>query len=213
MKRLLACALALTLVLAGGTAFAYDKDSMDDLSWWGNTGATPEPVRDPVRSGYWWWPTDPASNAGDMEQWGNRGIVYAQWEKPTPPPPPPVPETPPAPVTVTIPQFDNVLFDFDKSNLRPEGKETIQRVINWMQEYPESTVLVEGHTDSIGTDQYNMALGQRRANSVASYMRENGVSDARISTQSYGESQPAVPNTNPANRQLNRRAVFVLSLD
>jgi len=200
--------LAATMVLS-----APAMAQMDDMSWWGNTGATPEPYPDATRSGYWWWPTLPASNAGDAELWGNRGIVYAQWEKPEPPPPPP----PPPPVadekvTRTIPVLNNVLFDFDKSTLKPEGKAEIDKVIAELEEHPADTVNIEGHTCDIGTDQYNMGLGQRRANAVREYMLANGIDASRIQTVSLGETQPAVPNTSPANRKLNRRAVFDYSI-
>jgi outer membrane protein OmpA-like peptidoglycan-associated protein len=214
MRKVIVCALVLALIGLSGSAFAQGK-VWNDLSWWGQSGATPAPVKDDTRSGYWWWPTVPASNVDDAELWGNRGVVYAQLgeaaEVVTPPvaPPPAVDVEP----RHTIPVFSNVLFDFDRSTLRPEGKETIDKVIAEMNAYPGETVVLEGHTDSIGTDEYNMALGQRRANSVMEYMLQNGVSQDRIATVSYGESRPAVPNTSPTNRQLNRRVVFNISLN
>lgn len=215
MKRLIALALIAALCGLGGSAEAAKQ--WDDMSWWGNTGATPEPTADTKgRSGYWWWPKEPASNANDGELWGNRGIVYhSPWEKPTPKvettPPAPQPDPQPAPTRTAI-VLNNVLFDFDKSNLKPEGKAELDKLIAEMQKFPGDTVVVIGHTDSIGTDAYNMALGQRRADAVAAYLTANGIDASRIATKSMGESQPAVPNDTRANRALNRRAEFEITL-
>lgn len=214
MKVFMAGMLAVAMLIMAGSAMAYEIKEWDDYSWWAQRESTPRPVKDAVRSGYWWWPTEPDSNVDDQELWGNRGVVYHIWEPPveTPPPAPPEPTPPPVKKEIIKPVLNNVLFDFDKSVLKPEGKAETGKVVSFMGEYPESTVLIEGHTDSIGTDAYNMALGQRRADSVKSYMVENGISDARITTKSYGESQPVVPNTSRANRALNRRAVFNIML-
>ncbi len=210
MKRVVAMTLVAALLGFGGVAQAAKV--WDDMSWWGNTGATPMPTEDTKgRSGYWWWPTEPASNAGDAELWGNRGIVYHAWEKPAPPPPPPppAPPAPPAPIVKhEWPVLNEVLFDFDKSVLKPEGKTAVGQVVDVMKKYPKDTVLVEGHTDSVGADDYNMGLGQRRADSVKCFMVENGIDAGRISTKSLGESQPAVPNDTREQRALNRRAMF-----
>lgn len=214
MKRVIALALIAALCGFGGTAEAAKM--WDDMSWWGNTGATPEPQPDSKgRSGYWWWPTEPASNANDGELWGNRGIVYHAWEKPAPPKqepaPAPAPEPQPEPKRTAI-VLNNVLFDFDKSTLRPEGKAEIDKLIAEMKKFGNDTVVVIGHTCNIGTEQYNMGLGQRRADAVANYMKANGIDAGRISTKSMGETQPAVPNDSPANRELNRRAEFEITL-
>jgi len=211
MKKLTALALGVALILGLATG-AQAAQPMDDMSWWGNTGATPMPVEDHMgRSGYWWWPTEPASNVDDMEIWGNAGCVYGPWS-------PPVAETPAPPVEEpvdpgrTVPVLSNVLFDFDKAVLKPEGKRATDAVINEMKTYGGDVVLIEGHTCDIGSEQYNMGLGQRRADAVKSYMVQNGIAPERISTVSFGETQPAVPNTSPANRKLNRRAVFELTI-
>ena len=214
MKRVIALALIAALCGFGGKAEAAKQ--WDDMSWWGNTGATPEPTADTKgRSGYWWWPITPASNVDDGELWGNRGIVYHAWEKAAD-----VAEVP-APAPAPAPQPDggrqvivlnNVLFDFDKSTLKPEGKAEIDKLVAEMNKYGSDSVVVIGHTDSIGTDEYNMALGQRRADAVADYMKAAGIDAARIATKSMGESQPAVENDTRENRALNRRAVFEITM-
>jgi len=214
MKRIIALALIAALCGVGGSAQAAKH--WDDMSWWGNTGATPEPTADTKgRSGYWWWPIEPASNVDDGELWGNRGIVYHIWEKPMAkveepaPAPAPAPQPPPSRTAIVL---NNVLFDFDKSTLKPEGKAELDKLIAEMTKFGGDTVVVIGHTDSIGTDAYNMALGQRRADSVAAYLKANGIDAGRIATKSMGESSPAVDNTTSANRALNRRAEFEITL-
>jgi len=130
-------------------------------------------------------------------------------EKP-PPPPPPKKEEPK--VKRTKPVFDHVLFDFDKSTIKPEAEPVLGNVIESLKKYPKDTVLLEGHTCNIGTDEYNMGLGQRRADAVKKYLVEHGIDESRISTKSLGESKPAVANDTPANRKLNRRVVFDITM-
>lgn len=223
MKKVFVTSLmvALTVVMAvpaSAGSFVVDAKvrSWDDLSWWGNSGATPDPVKDSTRSGYWWWPTEPASNANDEELWGNRGVVYSMWEPPAPPAPDPAPApptAPPAKPTRSIPVLNNVLFDFDKSVLKAEGKMEVDKVVAMLKEYPGDTVVIEGHTCNVGAEDYNMGLGQRRADAVAKYIADSGVAANRVSTVSYGETQPAVSNDTPASRKLNRRAVFKYSIN
>ncbi|MFP4172341.1 MAG: OmpA family protein [Candidatus Hydrogenedentota bacterium] len=213
MKKVLAGVLVLALLAMGGQAVAQTSATQwDDLTWWGNTGATPEPQPDATRDGYWWWPQDP--EPAEDEVWGNQGLVYSQWEQPEPepepqPPEPPDPPPPPEPeVERDTPVLDNVLFDFDKSELRPEGIEVIEEVIDELEAHPEDTLAIEGHTCNIGTEEYNMGLGERRAESVHDYMVEQGIDSDRLETVSYGEEEPAVPNDTPAQRAQNRRVVF-----
>ncbi len=216
MKRLVALALIAAVCGFGGKAEAAKH--WDDMSWWGNTGATPAPTADTKgRSGYWWWPIEPASNADDGELWGNRGIVYHTYaaapkvdEPPvTPPGVPPVDNKAPERVAIVL---NNVLFDFDKSTLKPEGKAEIDKLVAEMGKFPGDTVVVVGHTYSVGTDAYNMALGQRRADAVVTYMKAAGIDAARVGSKTMGESAPAVTNDSAANRALNRRAVFEITL-
>ena len=162
--------------LRGGLFFAVaailtfspfaSASAMDDLSWFGNTGATAGPVKDADYSGYWWWPTNPASNSNDQELWGNRGVVYNMY-KVTPPPAPKVPEKPkaaaPKPeVKRSVPVANAILFDFDSAVLKPEGQKEVARVADIMKKNAGDTVTVEGHTCDKGSDAYNQALGQRR---------------------------------------------------
>ncbi len=214
MKKLVlvAFAVALVLTLTCANAMAYEPKVWKDLSWWGKSGATPAPVKDAVRSGYWWWPTQPKANANDAELWGNRGVVYAQYAPAKAEVKKPVDETKPPVVKREKPVLNNVLFDFDKAILKAEGKAETDKVVKWMKDNAKDTLVIEGHTCNIGTEQYNMGLGQRRADAVKKYMVESGVADARIATKSFGETKPAVANDTPANRKQNRRAVFDITI-
>lgn len=107
--------------------------------------------------------------------------------------------------TINVP---NLYFDFDKSFIRDEGKEKLDELIAELDDAKEYEIEVGGHADAIGTNEYNMGLSERRAQSVVKYLLSKGVTNAYVSSNYYGEERPAVPNTSPANRQLNRRVEF-----
>jgi len=100
---------------------------------------------------------------------------------------------------------NEVLFDFNSAALRSASRSTLQEMADVFQRYPQTTLKVEGHTDSIGSAAYNQRLSERRANSVASYIENMGVSGARVDAIGYGESQPKASNNTDSGRQLNRR--------
>jgi peptidoglycan-associated lipoprotein len=106
---------------------------------------------------------------------------------------------------------DRVFFDFDKSVIKPEGQQTLQRQAQWLQKYPNVTVTVEGHCDDRGTREYNLALGERRANAVRQALVALGVQANRIKTISYGKERPAVLGDNEAAWAQNRRGVTVIN--
>jgi peptidoglycan-associated lipoprotein len=106
---------------------------------------------------------------------------------------------------------DRVFFDFDKFNLKPQARETLQRQATWLKKYPSATIMVEGHCDERGTREYNLALGERRANSAKNYLVALGVNPNRIRTISYGKERPAVTGSNEAAWAQNRRAVTVIN--
>jgi len=110
--------------------------------------------------------------------------------------------------------FKNILFDFDKSNLRDASEKELNKLYNYLNNNPEQTVRIDGHTDWIGTEEYNKALSKKRADQAAGYLEKSGTADDRIEVRALGESKPVVPNAkpdgtdNPEGRQLNRRAEF-----
>lgn len=90
-----------------------------------------------------------------------------------------------------IGQFgDRILFDTDRFNVDVEDQATLQRQAQWLAQYPNTRVIVEGHADERGTRDYNLALGERRANSAKNYLVSIGVDPSRIQTVSYGKERP-----------------------
>jgi outer membrane protein OmpA-like peptidoglycan-associated protein len=102
--------------------------------------------------------------------------------------------------------FDSgILFDIDKSDLRPVSKTNLADLAKILNKYPDTNILIEGHTDSTGTEDHNMILSRERAQSVAFYLASLGVNSGRFSTAGYGETQPIAMNDTPEGRQKNRR--------
>ncbi len=105
----------------------------------------------------------------------------------------------------------DVFFDVNSAQLKPGGFDEISRVAGVLQRYPQTTIQVEGYTDSTGTEQYNQELSLRRAEAVQTALVGQGVNPARIRTIGYGESLPVASNDNPGGRQLNRRVRIVIT--
>ncbi len=104
-----------------------------------------------------------------------------------------------------------VYFETNKYNISPNSRLALDKLQKIFAEYPETNILIEGHTDDVGTNEYNMSLSQRRADAVGDYLRTAGVSGSRLIVKWYGESQPKVENNSDANRALNRRVQFVIT--
>lgn len=103
---------------------------------------------------------------------------------------------------------ERVHFDFDKSDIRPDAEEVLQRKVTVLREYPGIQVRVEGHCDERGSNEYNLALGQRRAQAVQRYLMSYGIETSRFSSISYGEERPLDRGQNEEAWALNRRAEF-----
>jgi outer membrane protein OmpA-like peptidoglycan-associated protein len=102
--------------------------------------------------------------------------------------------------------FDSgILFDVDKYELREQAKRNIENLAVLLNKYEDTNILLAGHTDSDGSEEYNMTLSERRARSVASYLAMNGVTSARMTVIGFGESQPIASNSTVEGRQANRR--------
>jgi OOP family OmpA-OmpF porin len=108
--------------------------------------------------------------------------------------------------------FEDVHFDFDRYSLRPEATRALDEAISALQQQPELRLEIEGHTCNIGTAEYNLALGERRAAAVREYLTSNGVSADRLQTVSYGEERPRHDNSREETRRLNRRAALTVRL-
>lgn len=107
--------------------------------------------------------------------------------------------------------LSDVLFGTNVSDLTPAGMATIKKLADVMQQNPNRSVLVEGFTDSIGTEAYNLSLSERRANSVRNALTSMGISRERVDIRGYGESFPVASNATAQDRQLNRRVEIILS--
>jgi len=105
---------------------------------------------------------------------------------------------------------ENIYFDFDKSNLKPEAQRVLDKKAAFLRDNPAYYVLIAGNCDNRGTEEYNLALGERRAASAKDYLMALGISGERIKTISYGELRPADPRNNEEAWALNRRDTFSL---
>jgi len=108
--------------------------------------------------------------------------------------------------------FEDVHFDFDRYTLRAEAVRVLEQAVAAMKEDPTLRLTLEGHTCSIGTAEYNLALGERRASAVRDYLTQNGVAADRVQSVSYGEERPKHDNSREETRRLNRRAALVVRL-
>lgn len=105
---------------------------------------------------------------------------------------------------------DRVFFGYDSYALTSGGRETLNGQARWLQQYPALSVTVEGHADERGTREYNLALGDRRANAVKEYLVALGVNTSRMNVISYGKERPAVAGANDAAWAQNRRGVTIV---
>ncbi|HVN83988.1 MAG TPA: OmpA family protein [Candidatus Binatia bacterium] len=138
------------------------------------------------------------------------GLALTYRVLPAPPaPPPPAPVVaqappPPPPVKKKI-VLRGVNFDFDKSNVRGDAAPVLDEAVNTLKEASSITIAVEGHTDSMGSDEYNQGLSERRANAVRDYLAGHGIDKSRMTTEGFGESRPVATNDTDEGRAQNRR--------
>ncbi len=104
-----------------------------------------------------------------------------------------------------------VFFATNQFNISANSKLALDKLVKVFNMYPETNILIEGHTDDVGADAYNMTLSQKRAQAVSSYLRDAGIAASRISVKWYGEGQPKVANDSDANRAENRRVEFAIT--
>jgi len=149
-----------------------------------------------------------------------------------PPPPPSVEAPPPAPTTAPAPPatrgesdvmsqdlqtlnskgyLKDGFFDFDKADLRDDARTALAADAEWMKQYASIKVLVEGHCDERGTEEYNLSLGQKRASAVKDYLVSLGIEGSRVNTVSYGKARPFCTDHDENCWQQNRRGHFVIT--
>ena len=104
----------------------------------------------------------------------------------------------------------DILFGVDQADLKPGAMQSLYRLVTFLKQYPDRGVLVEGYTDSTGSDAYNMTLSDKRANSVEAFLVQNGIDAKRILARGYGKAYPVAPNETAEGRQRNRRVGIVI---
>ena len=168
-------------------------------------------VKDPYnlcwRTGYW---TPALAHCECDVDLIPRDICFPPPPKPAaaPPPPPPAPVAPappPKPVTEKVTFAADVLFDFDKAVLKPEGKAKLDDLASKLKDVALEVIIAIGHTDSIGSDAYNLKLSVRRAEAVKAYLVGKGIEPNRIYTEGKGKRQPIADNRTAEGRAKNRR--------
>ena len=122
----------------------------------------------------------------------------------------PSPVRPPIKDFAAVPELQDVFFDFDKYDIRPGDAKTLDSNASWLKSNPTHLVLIEGHCDERGTNEYNLALGERRAKSTMNYLVSQGVQANRITIISYGEERPQCTEHNEACWSKNRRSHFLV---
>ncbi|MGE5383907.1 MAG: OmpA family protein [Omnitrophica WOR_2 bacterium] len=104
-----------------------------------------------------------------------------------------------------------VLFGFDKSDLTPEATQNLNSLTEILNKYPDTDIVIQGHTDNKGTDKYNQTLSERRAYTVSNYLASHNIASSRLKTIGYGESQPKYSNDTESGRAQNRRVEFLIT--
>ena len=117
-----------------------------------------------------------------------------------------VPVTPPSPDQAN--DLKKVYFDTDKATLRADAKRDLRNDVSWLKSHPKDKVTIEGNCDERGSDEYNDQLGQRRADAVKHYLVRHGIKSKRLTTKSFGKSQPVDPGHDESAWRQNRRVSF-----
>jgi OOP family OmpA-OmpF porin len=194
------------LLIAAGLALSatpFTASAQSKQGYWTEGGAEGPVWKNSTglcwRSGYW----TPAMAIAECDP----DLMPKPAAAPPPPPPPPAakPAPKPAPVAEKVTLAADVLFDFDKSILKNEGKNKLDDLAAKVKAINLEVVIAIGHTDSIGSDAYNQKLSVRRAESVKAYLVSRGVEPNRIYTEGKGEKQPVASNKTKDGRQKNRR--------
>ena len=182
------------------------------FQWW-PSDAQPAPVKDPDRSGYWWWPDQPGSS-GNPGPWGNQGFVYVRKiifdykdeEVQTPQGP-----MKPSLVIKRIIKNVKVYFDYDKSDLRDDATDILEKALFTLKDNPKADILITGNADVRGSEQYNEKLGARRATSVQNYLAGKGLAPERIRIVSRGKLDALAPVRDIVGMQKDRNAQFMIA--
>lgn len=222
LKISIVCAVAFSLTGLSRAADETDKGKalteeeqkfQKKFEWW-PTDATPAPVEDKDKGGYWWMPTRPGPKSGDI--WGNRGYVYIrkiifdykEEELPAPKPH----EMRPSLIIKKILKNVKVYFDYDKADLRDDSINVLQDSIKSLQKNPDASILITGNCDIRGTEKYNEKLGKERGAVVKAYMDNHGIPQDRIRIISRGKLDAIAPVTDLVGMAKDRNAQFMVAV-
>ncbi len=183
---------------------SQDKELANRFSWW-PTDAKPGPVKDPDRSGYWWWPDVP----GQARPWGNQGFVYVRkviFDYKTS-----EGEMKPSLVIKRILKNVKVYFDYDKSDVRDDTADILSKAVYTLEKNPNTDILITGNADIRGSEQYNQKLGERRAAVVRQWFLDRNIPDSRIRILSRGKMDALAPSNDIVGMQRDRNAQFMVA--
>jgi outer membrane protein OmpA-like peptidoglycan-associated protein len=174
------------------------------FSWW-PTDAKPAPVKDEYRSGYWWWPEIP----GEERPWGNQGWVYVRkiifdYKSSEG-------NLKPSLIIKRVIKNVKVLFDYDKSDLRNDAEDILDKALYTLDKNPKADILITGNADRRGSEQYNQKLGENRASAVERYLLDKGLSEDRIRILSRGKLDAMAPTHDLVGMQKDRNAQFMIA--
>jgi peptidoglycan-associated lipoprotein len=144
-----------------------------------------------------------SSGASSANSGGNQTATAPAGSKPGP--------KPGSQMDLEVNVGDRAFFGFDKSSLSADSRTVVERWAAWLKTYPANKVVIQGNTDERGTREYNLALGERRADSARDYLVSLGINPNRVKIVSFGKERPAVPGSNESAWAQNRRAVVVIS--
>lgn len=204
------------------------EEMQKDFLWW-PTDAKPAPVQDPERGGFWWMPDEP----GTMRPWGNRGYIYVhkiifdykaqdtydepplEVKKPevrtVPAPALPVPELKPSLLVKRIIRNVKIYFDYNKADLRDDHIPILEDAFRALKRNPSADLLITGNCDARGSNEYNLRLGTKRADSVKQYLLNKGINEPRIHIISQGKLNAIAPITDLTGMQKDRNAQFMVA--
>jgi len=214
-KKLTTILVSLSVILYAGSVFSISPQEEKErheakFKWW-PSDATPGPVKDAKKGGYWWWPTTP----GKARPWGNRGYVYVYKiifdYKEDALGPAEVGEPRPSLLVRKIIKNVKVYFDYDKADLRDDAVPILEGAVKALKKNSESSILITGNCDRRGPESYNLKLGEARADAVKEFMLQNGISESRIKIISRGKLDAIASIVDLMGMQDDRNAQFMIA--
>lgn len=190
------------------------KEETEELQkrfeWW-PTDATPAPVKDDDRGGYWWWPTNP----GKITPWGNRGYIYVykvifDYKEETLPPAKPR-ELRESLIIKKIIKNVKLYFDYNKADLRADHTAILTSAVKALNKNKKADILITGNCDARGSEEYNFELGKKRAAVVRQFMIDKGINEKRIRIISRGKLDAVAPINDLKGMQKDRNAQFMIA--